>query len=207
MKCPHCLTENRDDRASCYHCSADLSLIRSATARAKNHLAAGLEHAGRNRSAEAIRELTAAVELDASLVNAWLALGTLRAQNEQFDLARAAWERALAADDRYLKAHQYLSRLETVRECLPAMITLRRAAVGSTLALIAVVGLLGVGVLTSPGVRGALGGIFTGPGSVVAALLLLGPLLFSAAALLYQSRGWIVELAETLLDSTDKNSE
>lgn len=194
MKCPHCQTDNRDDRTACYHCQADLSLLRTMTARSRNHYARGLEHAERGRLDDAIRDLQSAVELDASFANAWLALGTLRAHRQEFELARAAWERALAIDDRLKKAHDYLNRLERVKEELPGVRIMRRAALGSLTALLLTwIGVLGV-IAASPGVRQTLSQIFRGPGSVVAALILLLPLLFAAGAVLYQNRGWFMSL-------------
>lgn len=130
MICPFCKTENRDERATCYHCEADLKMLRSVVNASRHHYNKALEHAGRGRNKEAITELHTALGLDASFVNGWVVLGTLHAKEERFDEAEKAWERALKLDDRYKKAHDYIAKIERLRPILPAYLRLRRFAMG-----------------------------------------------------------------------------
>lgn len=137
MRCPQCNTENRDDRAACYHCEQDLTMLRVVVNRAKNHYNAGLEHADRDRNDEAIAELKHAVELDASFTNAWVVLGTIYAKKEMFDEAKEAWRKALSLDPRLEKTHNYLMKAESVSGSLPVIGRLRALAVVLFIALVA----------------------------------------------------------------------
>ncbi len=141
MLCPYCQTDNRDDREQCYHCRRDLTMLRVIVNKAKHHYNQALEFAERDRVDDAIHELQNTLDLDASLVNAHVVLGTLYARKEMFAEARECWQRALAVDHRMLKAHQYLEKAERAEVIFPAMRRLR-AAIGG---LAAAVALLAVG--------------------------------------------------------------
>lgn len=129
MLCPQCNTDNRDERATCYHCEQDLSMLRVVVNRAKNHYNNALEHAERDRLDEAIAELKHALELDSGFVSAWIVLGTLHARKEMFDEAREAWNRALALNPHLKKAHDYLDKSGSVARAVP---TVRRLTLLST---------------------------------------------------------------------------
>lgn len=137
MQCPFCQTENRDDRASCYHCTGDLVPLRALVNKAKNLYNEALEHAERGRSEAAISNLRTAIELDASFANAWVVLGTIFARERRVEEARAAWEKALAIDPRMEKAHQYLEKLERVRAALPAVEGMKTALAALAVAVAA----------------------------------------------------------------------
>jgi hypothetical protein len=136
MRCPQCNSENRDERAECYHCQQDLSMLRLVLNRAKNHYNNALEHADRDRNDEAIAELKHAVELDCTFTNAWVVLGTIYAKKEMFTEAKEAWRRALALDPRLEKAHNYLAKAESVSVSIPAVRRLQYLALGLFVALI-----------------------------------------------------------------------
>ena len=89
MKCPQCKAENREDRAACYHCEQDLTMLRTVVSRIRSHFNTALEHAERDRADEAIAELNHALELDSTFVDAWVVLGTLYARMEKFDSTSA----------------------------------------------------------------------------------------------------------------------
>ena len=108
MNCPYCTTENRDDAEACYHCGKDISMLRLIVNKARHHYNVALEHAERQRFAEALTELEHALELDRSFVPAHVVMGTVHAKMENFAEARRCWEAALALDPHVLKAHQYL---------------------------------------------------------------------------------------------------
>ena len=121
MQCPYCQTENRDDQEKCYYCDRDLTMLRLIVNKAKHHFNQGLEFAERNRNDEAITEMRNALDLDGSMVNALVVLGTLYAKQEKFDEARQCWQRALDLDHRYRKAHEYLMKADRVEQALPAI--------------------------------------------------------------------------------------
>jgi tetratricopeptide (TPR) repeat protein len=126
MKCPYCQTENRDDQENCYHCNRDLSMLRLIVNKAKHHFNQGLELAERGREEEAIGEMKNALDLDASLINARVVLGTLYAKQEQFEEARRCWQQAMEQDHRLQKAHEYLARADVVESALPAIKKLQK---------------------------------------------------------------------------------
>jgi tetratricopeptide (TPR) repeat protein len=157
MKCPYCQTENRDDQEKCYHCERDLSMLRLIVNKAKHHFNQGLELADRGRNDEAISEMKNALDLDATLVNARVVLGTLYAKQERFEEARRCWDEALEQDHRLAKAHEYLGKADVVEQSLPAIKNLQRMSVllgvAAAVLLIAVIGLLAAGMG-----RGSVGG-------------------------------------------------
>jgi tetratricopeptide (TPR) repeat protein len=112
--CPHCQTANRLTRVTCVHCDRDISMIRVIANKAKHHFNAALEHAERQRWSEATTELHNCLDLDANHVNAHVVMGTCLAKLDRHEEARQAWERALAVDSRFSKAHDYLQRVEEV---------------------------------------------------------------------------------------------
>lgn len=121
MLCPYCQTENRDDREECYYCQKDLSMLRLIVNKAKHHYNQALEYAERNRDDEALHELQNAVDLDATLVNAHVVMGTIYAKREDFELAEECWRRALGLDHRYEKVHTYLEKSDRVQSAIPAL--------------------------------------------------------------------------------------
>lgn len=135
--CPHCGTANRLTRTACVQCERDLSVLRVVANKAKHHFNTALEHAERRRWDEAIVELKNCLDLDASHVSAWVVLGTCLAKLERFEEAREAWQRALAIDPRFAKAHDYLGRVEQ----MPVAVRYRRRLRLVTLLLVvAIVG-------------------------------------------------------------------
>ncbi len=145
MLCPYCQTENRDDRETCYHCSRDVSMLRLIVNRAKHHYNQALEHAERGRVDEAITDLNNALEVDSSIINAYVVLGTLYTRKEMFKEAREAWQQALAADHRFQKAHEYLLKAGQAEYAFPAVRRLRNlcltlAAVSLALVIVLVLG-------------------------------------------------------------------
>ncbi len=116
LVCPHCQTANRLTRQTCVQCDRDLSMLRLAANKAKHHFNVALEHAERSRWSEAVGELRHCLDMDANHVNAWVVLGTCLAKLERFDEAREAWQRSLAIDPRFAKAHDYLDRVARVPE-------------------------------------------------------------------------------------------
>lgn len=145
MRCPHCKTINRDDRANCYHCGKDLVILRLIINKAKQHYNDAVEKAGENHLYEALGDLNAALELDSSLVDAQVLRGTILARLERFEEARESWEQAIAIDPRIARAHEYVSQVEDVRRTIPMA---RRAArlLAAGVGLI-IVSLLGTGLL------------------------------------------------------------
>ncbi len=146
MICPYCQTDNRDDRAECYNCQKDLTMLRLIVNKAKAHFNTALEHAERGRNEEAISELHNALDLDNKLVNAHVVLGTLYAKTDQLEKAREQWEEALEIDPRMAKAHQYLEKLETGSKNLPVVRRLRLELISllilSVILFIAVISLM-----------------------------------------------------------------
>jgi tetratricopeptide (TPR) repeat protein len=142
MQCPYCQTENRDDREACYHCGKDVSMLRLIVNKAKHHYNQALEHAERGRNDEAITELKNALDLDSSMVAAYVVLGTLYAQKEQFAEARQAWEQALKLNHHFDKAHDYLNKSTKADYVFPAIRRLKRISVIMAVLLLVVVGAL-----------------------------------------------------------------
>ncbi len=151
MQCPHCQTENREDRETCYACGKDISTLRLVVNKARQHYNDALEHAERNRTEEAIEELKRALDLDASLVNAYVVLGTLYAQQGKFLDARDCWNRALAINPEMARAHDYLERVESVQAALPTLSVYRWVAVALLLAGVALAASLIYALRPDPG--------------------------------------------------------
>jgi len=130
MQCPYCQTENREDREHCYICGKDISTVRLVVNKARQHYNDALEHAERGRTAESIEELKNAIDLDWSLVNAHVVLGTLYAREERFAEARECWRNALALQPELERAHDYLERVDSVEVALPTLRMYRWIASG-----------------------------------------------------------------------------
>lgn len=113
MKCPICNTENRDERAECYHCQADLSALRLLVTRAKQHYNNAIEHAERKRYDQAIIELKSALELYNDFPTAHNVLGTIYAKQGKYQAAIAEWEETLALNPVYKKAHDYILQAQS----------------------------------------------------------------------------------------------
>ena len=105
-------------------------MLRLIVNRAKHHYNQALEHAERGRVDEAIADLNNALEVDSSLINAYVVLGTLYTRKEMFKEAREAWQQALAADHRFQKAHEYLLKAGQAEYAFPAMRRLRNLCLG-----------------------------------------------------------------------------
>lgn len=117
MKCPICNSVNRIEQNQCYHCNADLTLLRSVILRAKEHFNRGLEHAERGRLDEAIIELKVATSLYHDFPEAYNVLGTLYAKQEDYDSAIEQWQTSLDLDPVRKKAADYLIKAKrTVEE-------------------------------------------------------------------------------------------
>ncbi len=96
-------------------------MLRLIVNKAKHHYNRGLELAERETNDDAIQELKNALDLDSSLINAHVVLGSLYARREMLDEAQACWEKALGKDYRYLKAHEYLDKAKQVKLVFPAV--------------------------------------------------------------------------------------
>lgn len=153
MLCPQCKTENRPDRGECYNCGQDLGTLRRVVSRARNLYNSALEHAERDRPADAITDLKNALELDSSFIDAWVVLGTVYARQEQYGEAEQAWHRALALDRRLEKAHGYLLKTEGIIPALPALRNVRIIAVILAASLAASVGALIVQARPDPAMK------------------------------------------------------
>lgn len=134
MNCPYCSTDNRDDAESCYHCGKDISMLRLIVNKARHHYNVALEHAERQRYAEALTELEHALELDRSYVPAHVVMGTVYAKMEKFAEAKRCWQAALALDPHVLKAHEYLDKSDLARRAAPVI---RRVRWAGAIALLA----------------------------------------------------------------------
>lgn len=121
MICPYCHTDNRDDCESCYHCTRDLTMLRVIVNKAKHHYNQALEFAERDRTDDAIHELQNTLDLDGSMIDARVVLGTLYAKKEEFAKARDEWNAALALDHRLRKAHDYLNKAERAEVVFPVI--------------------------------------------------------------------------------------
>ena len=116
MKCPMCSTVNRDDRTQCYHCNADLTLLRTVMLRAREFYNKGLEHAERGRVDEAIIELKVAISLYHDFPQAHNVLGTLYAKLNKFDLANQHWNTTLSLEPTNKRASDYLVKSNKIIE-------------------------------------------------------------------------------------------
>lgn len=113
-----------------------------------------LSRADRGMTDEAVRDLKAAVEIDATFSRAWLVLGTLEARRERMDDAIAAWEAALATDPTLARAHEYIEKAKRIRPAIPKIRGLRRLCLGLATALVALLFADLVRLsLSEPGVR------------------------------------------------------
>ncbi|CAN5342345.1 hypothetical protein BH09SUM1_BH09SUM1_23020 [soil metagenome] len=135
MLCPHCGAENRDDRASCYHCGKDLSLLRLMIGKARGHYNSAAEHVEHGRYYEALGELNSALELNAGLGEAHVLRGDVLARLERPAEARDAFESALTLTPQAARAHRHLGELGEVERSLPILGRLRGVLVGVGAAL------------------------------------------------------------------------
>lgn len=131
MQCPHCQTENRNDRATCYHCGKDLVLLRLMVNRARGHYNAAVAHARDQRPHEALRELAAAIELDGRFVEAHVLRGSLLARMERLDEAREALDRALSLNPTLARAHRFLGELPDLQAAMPMVRRVRSVMLGA----------------------------------------------------------------------------
>lgn len=150
MLCPHCQTDNRDDRATCYHCGKDLMILRLIVNRAKVHFNNAVERAEQSLYMEALTELESALELNSKFVEALVLKGTLLARLERTDEAAAAWKAALALDPQLARAHRYLGEAHEL-SALPPLRSRLRTVIGTAAAIsIAAVALLLLVIISSP---------------------------------------------------------
>lgn len=148
MKCPHCGTENRDDRDACYHCGKDLSMLRLIANRAKAHYNEAVSLLEKNLLPEALGELQSALNLDSRLAEAHVLKGTLLARLERADDARGAFEAALAINPHALRAHKSLLSEGDLRASLPILRRLRLILAGA-----GAVAIIGVALTVSSALR------------------------------------------------------
>lgn len=151
MRCPHCQTENRDDRVACYHCGRDLSMIRLITNKAKIHFNEAVEHAREGRLYEALGELNSALELNSRLVEAHVLRGSILGRLERVEEAREALDEALRLSPQAARAHRYLLELGQVERGIPLLRRLRVVLYSSA-------GAVGVALLILVGSLALLGG-------------------------------------------------
>ena len=156
MQCPHCETENRDDRASCYNCGRDLTLLRLIHNKARSHFNTALDHIENARYYEALGELNSAVELNSRFIEAHVLRGSILARLERSEEAREALHKALSLRPQAARAHRYLKELEDVHHATPMRQRLKKLALGTGTALV-------VGVALS---IGGLSMLAAGPGPV-----------------------------------------
>ncbi len=124
-------------------------MLRLIVNRAKNHYNKALEHAERGRTNEAVAELNSALQLDDSLIEAHLLLGTLYARLEQPEEARKQWLLVLEHRAEGKRAFQYISELGELKRSLPLARRLRAIIAASVgVASISVIA-LGVAVWPS----------------------------------------------------------
>lgn len=90
-------------------------MLRLIANKAWHHYNLALEHAERHRYHEAIGELQNALDLDSSMVDAHVIMGTVYARLNQPDEARAQWEKALEISKPHQRAHIYLQKLRQLR--------------------------------------------------------------------------------------------
>lgn len=139
MRCPHCGTENRDDRAICYHCSKDLMMIRLIVNKAKQHFNNAVELAERQHYGEALGELNDALELNSRFVEALVLRGTILARLERFEEAKESWGRALGLNPQAARAHRYLGQIGEAKASVPLLRRARTVVYGA-------VGVIGISV-------------------------------------------------------------
>ncbi len=145
MRCPHCQTENREDRVACYHCGRDLTMVRLIVNRARQYHNEAVEHLERGRQYEALAALEKALELDSKLPESLVLRGTILARLDRLDEASESWKRVLSLDPQAGKAHQYLGNVAEIRAFSPLLRRLRLVVYGAigisllTLAVAAVV--------------------------------------------------------------------
>lgn len=153
MLCPFCHIENHENRDSCYNCGKDIGTVKFVVNRARQHFNDGLEHAENNRTGQAIDELTKALDLDSSFIQAYVILGTLYAREGNFDQAEKAWSNALALKPELEKAHEYLGRLGAVKSALPTLRFFRWIALGLLIGCFALGSTVVVLTRPEPGVK------------------------------------------------------
>lgn len=131
MRCPHCQTENREDRVACYHCGRDLTMVRLLVTRARMHFNTAVEQAREMRYFEALGELNSALELNSRFVEAHVLKGSILARIDRVEEAREALEEALKISPQTARAHRYLLELGDVEKLTPLRRRLRLVYTGA----------------------------------------------------------------------------
>jgi Tfp pilus assembly protein PilF len=139
MRCPSCHTENRDDRDACYHCQADLTMLRLIVNKAKHHYNRAVELVERTQYVEALEELDNALELNAKLQEAHVLRGAVLLRMERPEDAQREWEQALSLAPTSHRAHRFLLEAGKVAPALPMLRRLRAVIVGSAAVTLAAV--------------------------------------------------------------------
>ena len=152
MRCPHCETENRDDRPSCYHCGKDLAMLRLINNQARQHFNRAVDHAESARFYEALGELNNALELNARLSEVHVLRGTILARLDRMNEAKESWDAALGLNPQSLRAHRYLLQAGEVGGALPVLRRARLAilAGGGAVAVAAVLVVVGFVAMRDP---------------------------------------------------------
>lgn len=139
MRCPNCHTENRDDRDACYHCQADLTMLRLIVNKAKHHHNRAIELVERAQYVEALEELNNALELNTKLQEAYVLRGAVLLKMERPADAQREWEQALSIAPTSHRAHRFLLEAGKVAPALPMLRRLRAVVGGAAaVALVAV---------------------------------------------------------------------
>lgn len=140
MRCPHCQTENREDRVACYHCGRDLTMVRLIVNRARQYHNEAVEHLERSRHHDALAALEKALELDSALAESLVLRGTILARMDRLDEAAETWRRVLALEPQANRAHQYLGNIAEIRAFSPLMRRLRVVVYGAVAISVLMIG-------------------------------------------------------------------
>ncbi len=114
--CPSCRNTNPITADQCVHCQADLAPAKASINTANRHYNEALTFARDGRNDDAIRELLTAIELWPENANFHNVLGTCYANKGQYTEAVTSWERTLALDPAYQKAHGNIEKVRKIED-------------------------------------------------------------------------------------------
>lgn len=129
------------------NCKEDLSSLVYFDTLAPNLFAAGLEQLKAGKTAHARQSFEAVAAFDPNHLDAWVILGKLHAQDEDYPNAIRCWEKALAIQDDEPRA---AAGIKKARELLNRKVKLRMAIIGGVGLAALMIGLLVGGFLFRP---------------------------------------------------------
>ncbi|MBN2329994.1 MAG: tetratricopeptide repeat protein [Candidatus Omnitrophica bacterium] len=116
IQCPACGAINPIQADVCQECNEDLNTVKTVLDTANRHYNEALALAQSGRLDEAVGQAEAAIAMSSHNPNYHLLLGTVHAQNENWDDAVQAWERCITLTPEMEKAYRNIEKARLMQE-------------------------------------------------------------------------------------------